>query len=354
VSLQRAFWSVCLLAFGSVALLVQASEAEETAVAADGLEPAWSVQGMWSGVAGNERKGTIYALSLFGGCVELDSAGKVLREISVAPGGSRLLRLARFRRHEKPALLTFDVWAGDLRALDSDGKELWSYPEATGIDDVWAADLDGDGTDEVIVGYNGGTGLHVLNGEGQLQWKSTAIGNVWHVCAGNVWGEETSQVVTTSAAGGVHVFGSDGKERVDLSAGCYAFMVRVGRISKEDNAATIFVAGSPLDVASTQREAVVAALSGDGRTNWSLRLPAGGVASAASASLAPTRPWLAVGMRNGDVHVVDAKAGKLIASTGGQSAQAEVAWASPEDKGAPLLLVATGMKLNAFPVTQAE
>jgi len=354
MSPQRAFWSVCLLAFASAALLVRAGEAQETAAAADGLEPAWSVQGMWSGVAADERSGTIYALSLFGRCVELDSAGKVLREISVAPGGSRLLRLARFGGQEKPALLNFDVWAGDLRAFDSDGRQLWSYPAATGIDDVWAADLNGDGTDEVLVGYNGGTGLHVLDGEGRLLWKSTAIGNVWHVCAGNVWGEKTSQVVAASAAGGVHVFGSDGKDRVDLKAGCYAFMVRVGKISKEDNAATIFVAGSPLDVASTRRETVIVALSGDGRTKWSLRLPAGGVASVISASPAPTRPWLAIGTRNGEVHVVDARAGKLMASTGDPGADAEVAWATPEDKGAPLLLVATGMKLNAFRVVEAE
>lgn len=309
---------------------------------------------MWSGVAADERAGTIYALSLFGRCVELDSAGKVLRETRLVPGGSKLLRLARFPGQEKPALLTFTAWLGDLRAFDSDGGQLWSYPGATGIDDVWAADLDADGTDEVIVGYNGGTGVHVLDSGGRLLWKSTAIGNVWHVCAGNVWGEETSQVVAASAAGGVHVFGNDGKDRVDLSAGCYAFMVRVGKTSDEDARATIFVAGSPLDVASTQREAVVAALSGDGRTNWSLRLPASGVASVVSAGIAPSKPWLAIGMRSGDVHVVDAKAGKLMASTGDPGADAEVAWATPEDKGAPLLLVATGRKLNAFRVTEAE
>jgi len=341
------------MSLGPVAVLTYAGEARQTAPTAKGLEVAWSLVGMWSGVAADERSGTLYALDRFGRCVELDSKGELLRQISLPRAGSRL-RLARFRHQERPTLLKFTAWLEELRAFDSDGKELWSYGLAGGIDDVWAADLNGDGTDEVIVGFNGGTGLHVLDSEGQLLWKSVGIANVWHVCAGNVWGGDTAQVVTTSAAGDVHVFSSDGTKRTDLATGCYATMVCVGKVSDQDKEATIFAAGSPLGIRAMLRGEVVAALTSDGRAKWSLRLPAGNGMDVISASLAPTRPWLAIGMRNGDVHVVDAQTGKLIASTRDPGADAEVAWATPGGTAAPLLLVATGRKLNAFRVTEAE
>jgi len=131
-------------------------------------------------------------------------------------------------------------------------------------------------------------------------------------------------------------------------------MVCVGKVSDQDKEATIFAAGSPLGIRAMLRGEVVAALTSDGRAKWSLRLPAGNGMDVISASLAPTRPWLAIGMRNGDVHVVDAQTGKLIASTRDPGADAEVAWATPGGTAAPLLLVATGRKLNAFRVTEAE
>src|SRR5207302_1653292 len=143
-------------------------------------------------------------------------------------------------------LLTFSVWGQDLEAWDLTGKRLWTYPRQDGIDDVWAADLDGDGVDEVIVGFNGNTGLHVLNAKGELLWKSAGIGNVWHVCAGDVEGAGKPQVVTTSAAGKVHLFSGSGEKTADLDAGFYANMVRIGRPSAKDSKALIFVAGSGL------------------------------------------------------------------------------------------------------------
>ena len=74
-----------------------------------------------------------------------------------------------------------------LTAIDPQGGKLWTQP--AGIDDVWAADLDGDGKDEVIVGYNGGKGLHVFGGDGEQRWKDTSIANVWHVTAGDLDGD---------------------------------------------------------------------------------------------------------------------------------------------------------------------
>ena len=235
------------------AALVQARKAYESEVKAavdpikaSGLEQAWSLEGGWTGVVGDEGQGAIFTINRNGKCVEVDLAGKKQREIKLSKGVRPILRLVALGGDGAKALLTFSVWGEGLRVYDLSGKQLWSYPQATGVDDVWTGDLHGDGSDEVIVGYNGMTGLHVLDSHGQLLWKSAAIGNVWHVCAGDVLGQGKSQVVTTSAAGKVHVFGSDGKKSNDLDAGCYASMVRIGKLSEKDKAATILIAGSDL------------------------------------------------------------------------------------------------------------
>lgn len=264
-----------------------------------------------------------------------------------------IVRLANLSRGGGKALLAFTAWSGELRAYDLDGKQLWSY--ASGIDDVWASDLDGDGSDEVIVGYNGGIRLHVLDSKGQLLWKTTGIGNVWHVCAGNVWGEGSPQVVTTSAAGQVHVFSSDGKNRKDIDAGIYANMVRVAKLSEKDKAATVLVAGSVLDGKPNPTSVMLTALTVLGAKKWSLALPAGIQPHVDSAYVAPGKPWLAVGMRGGQVHVVDIERGEIIASASDQGMTPEVGWVTSKDAGSPLLLVATGgSKLNAFRVAKPK
>jgi hypothetical protein len=351
MTLHRALWLGCFLAVMLAAFLVDASVAQEKGSALKGLEQAWSLEGAWTGVVSDENKGVVYTLGLGGKCVEVDLTGKKQREINIPQDSGAVVRLANLSRDGGKALLTFTAWSGELRAYDLNGKKLWSYP--SGIDDVWVSDLDGDGSDKVIVGYNGNTGLHVLDSKGQLLWKSTAIGNVWHVCAGNVWGERDPQVVTTSAAGKIHVFGSDGKKRKDLDAGCYASMVRVGKLSEKDKAATILVVGAALDEGANQKT-ILAALSGDGAKKWSVELPAGTSPHVDSAYVAPGKSWLAVGMRGGQVHVVGIEKGEIIASVSDQGMSPEVVWATSKDAGVPLLLVATGSKLNAFRVAKPK
>ena len=112
---------------------------------------------------------------------------------------------------------------GGLRSSPTrdDGTKLWEETGGQGVDDVWAADLDGDGIDEVIVGYNGSTGLHVFSADGKRLWKRTDMGNVWHVTAGDLDGDGKPEVVTTSARGKVHVFSpGDGKPLRSSTPAC--------------------------------------------------------------------------------------------------------------------------------------
>ena len=241
---NRSWWLGCIFVLGLDVFIGCTSAASDNDPAAKALEPAWSLEGTWTGVAGDEKEGVIFALDSGGRCLVLDSTGKTRREFTLPEASVSSLRLAHWPGEGRRTFLTFRLWSKELRAYNQDGKQLWSYLGGDGIDDVWASNLLGDKSGDVIVGYNGGDGLHVLDNNGQLRWKSTAVANVWHVCAGNVRGEGKLQVVSTSADGNVHIFESDNSERKVLDAGLYAHMVRVGKLSEKDKQATIFVAGS--------------------------------------------------------------------------------------------------------------
>ena len=299
------------------------------------LSAAWSLDGRWRGVATDEKTGVIHAL---GGdrIAEIDVDGRIRHESQLPKlTEERLLRLGTSPR---VALVTFTTWGlTGVVARGVRGDRLWSYNVPDGVDDVWVSDVDGDKMDEIVVGYNGRGGVHVLDGNGRLRWKYTGIGNVWKVAAGDVLGLGTPQVVTTSALGQIHIFnGADGTGRQDIaSPSLYASVVRVRKVRPEDEAATIFAARNDRGVTTA------VALSGSGDRKWSVDF--GG--SVHTAAVAPSRPWLALGTREGEVHVIDAVRGEVIGIVSAQG-YAEVGWAVDP----PLLLVATGEALNAFHV----
>ena len=267
------------------------------------------------------------------------------------------MRLADWPGDEGRVLLTFSVWSHDLKAYDLKGKSLWTYPQEQGIDDVWATRVPGSKAGGVIVGFNGGTGLHVLDNKGQILWKTTALANVWHVSAGDVSGEGTPQVVSTSARGQVHVFGSDFQERKDLDAGCYANMVRVGKLSDSDKAATIFVAGTATAAGANPKSVFVTALSGAGEAKWTLEAPCRGDSACRDLGRPGSREavvWPSACEERTPCHVVDGEHGTLMASVKGQGISPEVGWISVKGSENPVVLVATRNGLNAFQVVKAE
>lgn len=319
--------SICLLIAASQQLTVAQAPVDR------GLAAAWSLEGRWTGVAVDQQAGLIYTRRYASGA-EVDPAGQIRREFRLPLGEGRTLRFAKF---PSPTLIAFSRWGpDDVSAFDLRGTRLWTYPKATGVDEVWIGDLDGDQSDEVVIGYNANSGVHVVDGKGQLRWKSTAIGNVWHVTVGDVQGRGRPQVVTTSALGRVHVFATDTNKREDVFAsGIYVTMVRAAKLSANAEAATIFAAGSALD----SKVSTVVALAGDGKRLWQLQLPSEVVA----ADVASTRPWLALATRDGHVFVVDAVK-KQVVGIAEEQGNAEIAWIGDP----PLLLVATGQSLNAF------
>jgi len=308
------------------------------------LESQWSLPGAYSDAVYVPGSKTIYALKQ-DGCDAVGLDGKVQRPLLFDARGVKL-RFARLSGPADRALIVFGSWGRSIVAVRaSDGSIVFDEPNATGVDDVWAADLDGDGRDEVIIGYNGFAGLHVLGPNGKPRWKTTDIGNVWHVAAGDLNGDKKMEVVSTSATGKVYVFAADGKAISTLDAPFYAMLVRVGRLSKADAADTIVIAGTV-----TQGGGVsMGALDGKGHVKWTLKLPEG-ADFANSMAICPSRPWAACTARGGRIVVVDCTNGRLLATALDRARDVEVTWATPGGDEPPLLLVADGHSLSAYRV----
>jgi hypothetical protein len=100
-------------------------------------------------------------------------------------------------------------WASDASLLDSNGKTLWSYGGDSGVDDMAAGDIDGDGKLEFVVGFNGGGGVHLLDGDGRVKWKRSD-GNVWHVELCDPHGSGHLEIVHSNAAGEITIRDREG------------------------------------------------------------------------------------------------------------------------------------------------
>ena len=317
-----------------------------------GLEQVWSVSigsnRLAGRVASDPIKGLIYALppefkgQNYKRCVQLGADGRVEREFSY--GDARMeIRTARLRANATRDLLLFGIWVGSLVAADTNGAILWNYspPPRSGIDDVWVADLDGDGLDEVVVGYNGSIGLHVLDGRGKLLWKNQQIGNCWGVCAADLEGDGRPEVLSTSARGWVHVFKSDGTRLPDLAPppGYYADKVRPLKLSESARAEGILVTGG---------KGRIAALKGDGTLAWeaSLQTPAAGGA----AEPAPGKPWLA--LTSSSIVVLDTRTGATIAEVKTQTGRCKLCWLEAKSQSSPLLILSTRQRIYAYRVKE--
>ncbi|MCW5559720.1 MAG: DUF4190 domain-containing protein, partial [Verrucomicrobiae bacterium] len=108
-------------------------------------------------------------------------------------------------------LAAYDNWGKAVLVMNAGGERLWTYPAPSGVDGARWGDLDGDGSDELVVGMNGGAGLAVLSASGELRWSDTRIGNVWSQAVVPAQGVHPGRVFATEAGGTVRVYESSGK-----------------------------------------------------------------------------------------------------------------------------------------------
>ena len=101
-------------------------------------------------------------------------------------------------------------WSCDVSLLDHEGKVLWTYGGNPGVNDACPVDVDGDGRLEVVVGFNGEGGLHLLDAQGRRIWRRDAT-DVW--CVGVLESGETGQqeIVHSNTAGELVVRDAEGQ-----------------------------------------------------------------------------------------------------------------------------------------------
>lgn len=108
-------------------------------------------------------------------------------------------------------LLGYANWGHKVTIMDVSGREIWSYPSSTGVNGAHWGDLDGDKTDELIVGMNGSGGLHAVSAEGKKLWAVTDIGNVWNQAVIPATKDRAALIFATEAGGTVRVYDAKGK-----------------------------------------------------------------------------------------------------------------------------------------------
>ncbi|MFN7971172.1 MAG: PQQ-binding-like beta-propeller repeat protein [Acidobacteriota bacterium] len=305
------------------------------------MSTAWSIPGNWQAVA-SDPQGRIWACDheRKSHGIVVSREGVVLRRFSIDASPDRI-RIGDLVPGGEPELVAIDVWGTDVRAFDATGVSLWRHRASheEGVDDAILCDIDGDGVDEVLVGYNGFEGIHALKADGSLLWRYDGTGNVWHVAAAPLHGAGFSIVAPSGATRGIVVLGGDGVERsrVAVDVFAYAFAVMAGRQE-------ILVAGENLRT----RAPSVAAVRPDGTQVWEANLPL----FAAPAEIAWAGDRVAVVDRQGNLAVLDARTGSALAGGGSPDAGArhgrpQIAWA---DKDGQLLVEATGNGLVAYDV----
>jgi hypothetical protein len=91
---------------------------------------------------------------------------------------------------------------------DSDGSM-----DGSAVDGAHWIDLDGNGTDEMIAGYNGGGGLHAACDQGKKLWQITKVCNVWIQSAVSVPAPEYALIFATDATGSIRTIDASGNAR---------------------------------------------------------------------------------------------------------------------------------------------
>jgi len=141
--------------------------------------------------------------------------------------------------------------------MDATGKGIWNYKATFGAGSVHWGDLDGDGTDEMIVGMNGFGGLHVVSSDGKKLWQAPGI-NVWGQGVISATTNRPAMVFATEAMGSVRIF--DGK-------GQLLRMVRPGGEHCTQLAATVIDKADTIQALALGQDVVVA-FDSNGRVAW--------------------------------------------------------------------------------------
>lgn len=177
---------------------------------------------------------TLIGVASRNGAVFVNERGEVIREVRFDCDADHVDILPGWDGTPY-AFLNRGSWAVTPSLIGADGKEVWRYvvksnadPFPAGVDDMAAGDLDGDGTPEFVVGFNGQHGVHLLDADGNRMWRS-ACANVWHVEATSATGDGQRRIVHSDASGMLTVRDVTGAVVTAFAPGSYASFFSLAR-----------------------------------------------------------------------------------------------------------------------------
>jgi len=132
-------------------------------------------------------------------------------------------------------------WAVNVVLFDKSGREVWNYPGGlNGVDDSTVGEVGTDGKSTVVVGFNGGGGLVLVNSQGKKIWEKPES-NVWHVETLDIKGDGHREILNTNAGGQLLVRNATGEVIAQYLPGYYVSHFSLTRWGNESQPTHILV-----------------------------------------------------------------------------------------------------------------
>jgi len=172
----------------------------------------------------------------------VDSTGQIKKQVRFSIEQRCPVTVARMDATGEYGYLTRDEsWAVPATLFDKEGRVMWrsnrSWP---GVDDSAPGDVRGDGKLSVVIGFNGGGGVALLDGQGKTLWKKEET-NVWHVEMLDTNGEGREEIVHSNGKGQLLVRNGNGDVATQYLPGFYVSHFALARWGEEARPSHILV-----------------------------------------------------------------------------------------------------------------
>jgi len=287
--------------------------------------------------------------------VEIDPRGAVVarHKLGVASGEPIAFLRTAVGADDRRYFAASAPGAQRVHLFDENWKPLWSFPAEpgkephAGVGDVQMADLDGNGTVEICVGYRGVVGVKALSPSGKVLWSERSVADVFKMAVGPAEPGGRQRLFCTNDQVTLAALDGQGKAvgRVDIP-GRLLYWIAAADLAHDGRTELCGFAAPRLG------ENLALGLAPDGQLLWNYELPQGlpgpTVELVVSAWLKPGEPgqWVLLGA-DASLHVVSAKGEPLDRFNYGETI---VGVAFAQLDGKPALIVATRGKIEAWSV----